>query len=118
MKIKLVEIMTGVVIEPPHVQGNTFWLQDEMERPGKPKAEAQGAPIGVHRSGTVACPQWSGEYAVLDLERESLAEEKRDSIRRLESQILMIKRELYELYESPQKYEATMKLTATLGSIG
>ncbi len=67
----------------------------------------------MHRSGTVACPQWSGEYAVLDLDREDVAEEKRASIGRLESKIAAIKRDLYELYESPQKYEATMKLTAT-----
>ncbi len=113
MQIKLVEIMTGVVVEPAHIQGNRFWLQEEMERPGRPKEEARGALIGVHRSGTVACPQWSGEYAVLDRDREEVAEEKRASIGRLDSKIRAIKRELYELYESPQKYEAAMKLTAT-----
>jgi len=113
MQARLVEIMTGVVIEPAHIQGNRFWLREEMDGPSRPSQEAGGRCFGVHRSGTQSCPDWSGDYAILDPDREESAEEKRAIIGKLEARIQAIKRELYELYEAPQKYAATMKLTAT-----
>jgi hypothetical protein len=113
MQIKLVEILTGNVVKPAHIQGNRFWLQEEMEKPGKPREEAPGKLFGVRRSGTAACAQWTGDYAVLHLGREDVAKEKRAVIGKLESELLAMRCELYKLYEPPEKYEIMMRLTAT-----
>jgi hypothetical protein len=113
MQIKVVEILTGEIIEPAHIAGNRFWVQDEMDRPGRPKVGMPGKPLGVRRCGPLESPEWVGAYAILDPAREETADQKRTDLVRLESKLRVCRSELYRLYESPVKYEATMKLTAT-----
>jgi hypothetical protein len=84
-----------------------------MEAPGKPKPGAQGKPLGLRRLGSADSPTWEGAYAVLDPEREAAAEEKRAIIASLDSKLQACRSDLYRIYETPLKYEATIKLTAT-----
>jgi hypothetical protein len=113
MRAKLVEVRTGEIIDPGHIEGSRFWFAEEMERPGKPKGRALGRSFGIRRSGTGKDDEWVGEYAILDPSREDMADQKREEIAKLESRLNACRGELYAIYGSPLKYSATLRLVAT-----
>jgi hypothetical protein len=110
--MKMIEIVSGKVVEAAYVQGDFFWTPAELKQDGTPHGRKRGHSFK---------PSWicqgeyaNGRFAAHDDARELKAAELRRDVRVVEAHLKQLQRALHALYAGP----APEKPSPTLARYG